>query len=327
MRIFGFTAYGGPEATSVMEVPDPTPGPGQLLVRTAAAGVNPADVKVRNGDRIGAVPVTFPMAMGREAAGTVVAAGDGTEAFEGLGAELVGAQVFGAAASGTGALGEFALLEAAGSALVPESVSPQAATCIPVSIGTAYDALDQLDLPAGAALLVIGAGGGVGSAACALAAGRGVRVVGVASAAKRDVATGQGAEHVVSGPGWVDRAAAAGASSGSGAGGSDGSAAGAYDAVLDLVGEQVLREAVPLLRPDGRVISPASPGLATQLLGERGGGVTRRRTSEVFARIAGLIASGELTPLVSAQVPFAEADRAVALVEEGHAAGNVVVTF
>ena len=101
MRIFGFTAYGGPEATSVMEVPDPTPGPGQLLVRTAAAGVNPADVKVRNGDRIGAVPVTFPMAMGREAAGTVVAAGDGTEAFEGLGAELVGAQVFGAAASGT----------------------------------------------------------------------------------------------------------------------------------------------------------------------------------------------------------------------------------
>ena len=73
MRIFGFTAYGGPEATSVMEVPDPTPGPGQLLVRTAAAGVNPADVKVRNGDRIGAVPVTFPMAMGREAAGTVVA--------------------------------------------------------------------------------------------------------------------------------------------------------------------------------------------------------------------------------------------------------------
>lgn len=337
MRIFGFTAYGGPEATSVMEVPDPTPGPGQLLVRTTAAGVNPADVKVRNGDRIGTVPVTFPMAMGREAAGTVVAAGDGTEAFEGLGAEFVGAQVFGAAAAGTGAIGEFALLEAAGTALVPESVSPQAATCIPVSIGTAYDALDQLDLPPGAALLVIGAGGGVGSAACALAAGRGVRVVGVASAAKRDVVTGQGAEHVVSGPGWVDRAAAAaGASGSSGSTGSAGStrsaeraesSAGAYDAVLDLVGEPVLREAVPLLRPEGRVISPAAPGLAAELLGERGGGVTRRRTSEVFARIAALIASGELTPLVSAQVPFADAARAVALVEEGHAAGNVVVTF
>ena len=97
--------------------------------------------------------------------------------------------------------------------------------------------------------------------------------------------------------------------------------------MLDLVGEPVLREAVPLLRPEGRVISPAAPGLAAELLGERGGGVTRRRTSEVFARIAALIASGELTPLVSAQVPFADAARAVALVEEGHAAGNVVVTF
>ena len=302
MRIFGFAAYGGPEVQRHLDVPDPEVGPGQVLVQMTAAGVNPADIKVRSGRRHAQVPVTFPMAMGREAAGVVLAVGEGVSGF------APGQHAFGHPATGHGALAEHVLLDAASSAVVPEGVDDAVATCIPVAIGTAHDAVEQLGLVAGDTLLVTGAGGGVGTAACALARLHGLRVVGLASAAKADLVSGVGATHVASGEGWVERVRAA--------------APDGVTAVLDLVGAPVLADAVGLLADPSRVVSPAAPDLAAET---GGSGVVRRRTTEVFAHLAGLVATGDLTPVVSASYPLERAAEAVAHVEGGHAVGNVVV--
>jgi len=301
MLIYGFREYGDATVQEYIEAPDPVPGPGQLMVELTAAGVNPADIKVRSGLRSGAVPVSFPMAMGREAAGIVRSVGPGA----GFGA---GVRVFGQVAAGTGALAERVVLDAASTAAVPDGLEDARAACIPISIGTAHDALDQLGLGDGETLLVTGAGGGVGTAACQLARLRGLQVIGLASAAKADVVTALGAIHVASGDGWAGRARAA--------------APGGIAGVIDLVGGEVLVDAAALLSDGSRVISAAAPAEATAL---GGSGVHRRRTGEVFGHLARLIASGDLSPLISARYPFEQAARAVAVVESGHTLGKVVV--
>ncbi len=302
MRIYGFGEYGDVRVQGHLDGPEPVPGPGQLLVVMTAAGVNPADIKVRSGLRRDDVAVVFPMAMGREAAGVVRAVGAGVVGFR------AGQRVFGQTVAGTGAMARLVLLEAASSAVVPEGVEDALAACIPVSVGTAHDALDQLGLAPGETLLVTGAGGGVGTAACQLARLRGVRVVGLASADKADLVTSLGATHVSSGAGWPERVRAV-----AGAG---------VAAVFDLVGPAVLADAVALAADPARVISVAAPAAARRA---GGSGVVRRRTTEVFTHLAGLIASGDLRPVVSGAYPFERAADAVAAVETGHAAGKVVV--
>ncbi|NUL49300.1 NADP-dependent oxidoreductase [Cellulosimicrobium funkei] len=310
MRAFGFTEYGGPEVTRMIRVEDPVPAAGQVLVRLAASGVNPADIKVRSGLRQGRIPVRFPMAMGREAAGEVVDVGPGVTGF------AAGDEVFGSTATGTGSMAELVLLEAAATAHRPAGVSAEQAASIPVSVATAYDGLDELELAEGSTLLVLGAGGGVGTAACGLARLRGLRVLGVASASKHPAVEGLGVVHVLKGEGWTDRVRAL--------------APEGVDGVIDAVGGDVLRESTGLLRaPEGASVgvlpvrSVADFGLVEELGGQR---IGRRRTTEVFARVAGLVAAGHFTPVVSAAYPFAEAQQAVAAVEHHRPVGNVVVT-
>lgn len=302
MRIYGFGEYGDAQVQEHLDRPDPVPGPGQLLVEMTAAGVNPADIKVRSGLRKDNVEVVFPMAMGREAAGVVRSVGAGVVGF------VPGQRVFGQTVSGTGGLAELVLLDAASSAVVPDGVEDAQATCIPVSVGTAHDALDQLELVPGETLLVTGGGGGVGTATCQLARLRGLRVVALASAAKAELVASLGATHVESGDGWPERVRAI--------------APEGVAAVFDLVGAPVLADALTLVTDPARVISIATPAAAKET---GGSGVERRRTTEVFAHLAGLIAAGDLSPVVSATYPFEQAADAVAAVETGHAAGKVVV--
>lgn len=303
MRLYGYDHHGPPEVQRWFDVPEPAPGSGQLLIAARAAGINPADIKVRNGQRPD-VPESFPMALGREAAGTVLAVGEGVTDI------AVGDEVFGATAMGTGGLAERVLLSAASSARRPASVGADQAACIPVALGTARDVLDELDLPPGAILLVIGAGGGVGTGLVRMAPPRGISVVAVASPAKAELLAGSGAVAVASGPGWPARVAD--------------ELRGRVDALVDLVGEDELEAGVPLVRPGGRVISLAAPTAAAR---HGGGGITRRRTTQVFAEVAHAIASGALHPVISRRFSFEQAAEAVAAVEAGHATGNIVVTL
>lgn len=297
MRIFGFNSHGGPEVLQHLQVPALTPGPGEVLVDVQATSVNPGDLNTREGTND--FEVVFPMAFGREAAGTVVAVGEGVAGIES------GQLVFGSSASGHGSFGEQALLDAASVTPVPEGLDVQHAACIPVAYGTALDLIDMLDLQAGQQFVVLGAGGGVGTAVTSLATARGIEVIGVASAGKKELVEALGGRHVESGPGWVDRVRAV---------------AGHPVALFDLVGGDVLREGAELT---DRLVSVADKPTVKELGGTD---VPRRRTREVFAEVARLLASGRAKVTVSDVRPLSDAAAAVAVVEDGHATGKVVVT-
>ena len=189
--------------------------------------------------------------------------------------------MFGACAAGFGAYAEHTLLDAVGAALKPANVSWADAATIPVSAGTAYDGVEQLGLDAEDTLLVVGAGGGVGIAVLQLARERGARVVGAASPAKRELVESFGAD-------WISP---------------QHDAAPGVSAVFDMVGGDVLRARTPSgVRP----VSVADPTLATEL---GGSGVTRRRTTAVFAAIADLVGEGRLDVGVRQRFPLVRAGR------------------
>ncbi len=298
MIAYGFSEYGGPEAEYFLEIPIADPGQGQLLVAVHAAGVNPADWKVRAGNRKDTVQTTLPAVLGREVAGRVVQVGTHVDGFS------VGDHVFGATAAGHGAYAQYAVLNAANTAHKPDEVTFTAAATLPVAAGTAYDALNALAVGKEGTLLVLGAGGGVGSAALQLARADKVNTVAVASESKREWVTGLGARFVPSGDGFADAV------------GSD------VDGLLDLVGGDVLRAAAPLVTSGACIVSAADPVAAASF---GGSGVERDRSSEAFARLAELAASGVLHPRIEHVFPLEHAGEALALVESGHALGKVVI--
>jgi NADPH:quinone reductase-like Zn-dependent oxidoreductase len=302
-KAYVFTRYGGPETEALVEVDRPVPGPGQILVAVRAAGVNPVDWKQRTGYRRPGETGerAFPAVFGNEVAGVVEATGGGVEGFS------VGDEVFGNTVAGGYA--EYALLPAAVTAHKPAGLHFARAATLPVAAATAYDGVRQLDLPAGATLLVAGAGGGVGSAAVQIARSFGLSVVGVASEGKKDFVEALGAVHVPSGPGWAERVRAA--------------APGGVDGVYDLVGGQVVAEAAALLADRTKLITAAVPPEEAERLG--GARVARARTAAVLEAVAQLVVNGDLEPHVTRTFPLERAGEALRTVEDGHARGKVVI--
>jgi NADPH:quinone reductase-like Zn-dependent oxidoreductase len=300
VRAYGFVAVGGPENESFLEVPVPQPGPDELLVRVRAAGVNPGDWRLREG----AYGTAAPAVLGREVAGTVLQLGAGVTGFG------VGDEVFGGCPGMVGGWAEQALVTASFAAHRPGSVAPEVAAVLPVAAGTAYDALQNLGLPSGSTLLVNGAGGGVGIPVVQLAVARGLRVIGTASVAKHDLVAGLGAVPVAYGHGVLDRIMAA--------------APSGVDAVFDLVGGVSLRMVAELVADRDRLLSVADKSLVKELGGRE---VVRDRSSAVLTELVRLVAKGALYPGVTDVRPLRDAAAALAVVEQGHARGKVVLTL
>jgi NADPH:quinone reductase-like Zn-dependent oxidoreductase len=302
-KAYVFTRYGGPEAEALVEVDRPVPGPGQILVAVRAAGVNPVDWKQRTGYRRPGESGerVFPVVFGNEVSGIVEATGDGVEGF------AAGDEVFGNTVAGGYA--EYALLPAEVTAHKPDGLSFARAATLPVAAATAYDGVRQLGLPAGATLLVTGAGGGVGSAAVQIARSFGLSVVGVASEGKKDFVEAIGAVHVPSGPGWTERVRAA--------------APDGVAGVYDLVGGEVLTESAELLADRTRLITAGAPPEEVERLG--GARVARARNAAVLEAVAQLVVNGDLDPHVTGTFPLDRADEALRTVEDGHARGKVVI--
>jgi NADPH2:quinone reductase len=300
VRAFGFTEAGGPERQAFLDVPVPVPGPDEVLVRVRAAGVNPGDCKMRNGD----YGVAGPAVLGREVAGTVTALGPGVTAY------AVGDEVFGGCPGMVGGFAEQALVMASFSARRPTAVTPEAAAALPVAAGTAHDAVRQLDLPAGSTVLVNGAGGGVGIAAVQLARAAGLTVVGVASPAKHDLVRRFGGIPVAYGDGVLERVRAA--------------APGGVDGAFDLAGGAALRAIAGLVADRRRLLSVADRSLVVEL---GGAAVERDRSTAVLTELARLVEAGELDSHVTRVRPLEEAAKAVADVESGHAEGKVVLVM
>ncbi|GGN09955.1 NADP-dependent oxidoreductase [Streptomyces fuscichromogenes] len=301
-KAYVYTRHGGPETEAFADLDRPVPGPGEVLVAVRAAGVNPVDWKLRGGfRRPGEGDARFPVVLGSEAAGVVEETGAGVTGF------AAGDEVFGN--TPTGAFAEYALLTASVTAHKPAALSFTDAATLPVAAATAYDGVRQLDLPEGATLLVTGAGGGVGVAALQIARAWGLRVVGVAGEAKKDLVEALGAVHVPSGPGLADRVRAV--------------APEGVDGVYDLVGGEVLAEAAGLLADRTKLITAGAPPETVAALG--GARVARARTAAVLDEVAELVVAGELDPHVSRTFPLDKADEALRAVEDGHALGKIVI--
>jgi NADPH:quinone reductase-like Zn-dependent oxidoreductase len=170
-------SFGGPEVVEVADVPVPVPGVGQVRVRVGAAAVNPVDFATRSGalHAAGLMPARV-VGLGWDVAGVVDAVGDDVPFA--VGDVVVGLRD---RLPTLGTQAEFVVLDASAVALAPRSVSVEAAGTLPLGGLTAWQALDLLDLPVGASVLVTGAGGSVGGFAVQLAAARGLRVVALAS--------------------------------------------------------------------------------------------------------------------------------------------------
>jgi len=302
-KAYVFTRYGGPETEALAEVDRPSPGPGEVLVAVRAAGVNPIDWKVRKGyRRPGETDTrTFPAVFGSEVSGTVEEIGAGVDGF------AVGDEVFGNAMAGGYA--EYVLLPAAITAHKPAQLSFRDAATLPVAAATAYDGLRQLDLPAGATVLVTGAGGGVGSAALQIARAFGLRAVGVASEGKKDFVESLGAVHVPSGPDLAARVRAV--------------APDGVDGVYDLVGGEVLAEAATLLTDRTKLVTAGAPAAEVEKVG--GARVERARNAAVLDEVAQLVVNGQLDPHVTRTFPLDQAGEALRTVEDGHARGKIVI--
>ena len=162
------------EGPSVLEVEDPKPGPGEVLVRVAAASINAFDVTVASGGARAFMTYEFPAVIGGDLAGTVEALGDGVDGF------AVGDRVFGMMGKGTvhdGSFGEHATPTAALVAKAPDGLRDVDGGSLAVAGTTAMSAIEAAAPTDGTTVLVLGATGGVGSFALQLARGRGAHVI------------------------------------------------------------------------------------------------------------------------------------------------------
>jgi NADPH:quinone reductase-like Zn-dependent oxidoreductase len=163
----------------VMELPQPQVRPGTILVRVAAAGINPFDWKMIDGILDGHMPHNFPLIMGVDGAGTVTATGGGVSRFK-TGDSIYGQFIH--SPVGEGSYAEYAIVtESAAIAHAPKSIPLETAAAVPTAGMTALQLLEKLALKEGQTLLIVGATGGVGSFTTQLAALQGLKVIATVS--------------------------------------------------------------------------------------------------------------------------------------------------
>jgi NADPH:quinone reductase-like Zn-dependent oxidoreductase len=295
MKKVSFAEFGGPDVLRLVDAEEPHAGPGQVRIAVRAAGVNPVDWRIREGQVLGAHPVELPAGVGLDAAGVVDEVGEGVEGVE------AGDHVFG---EGTSTYAEFAVLSAW--ARMPEGLTFEGAAGYPSVVETALRILAESGVRSGQTLLVSGASGGVGSAVLQIARGRGIRVIGTAGAANQDYLRSLGAVATTYGEGWVERVRRL----------------GQVDAALDLAGSGVIRELVELTGDPQKVISIAD--LTAPDLGARFSGVAGS-VPDALAEAAGLISRGELHIPVEKSYTLAEAAAAHVDSQAGHTRGRRVV--
>ncbi|QQC94214.1 NADP-dependent oxidoreductase [Streptomyces alfalfae] len=295
MKRVGFGEYGGPDVLRLEEVEAPHAGPGRIRIAVRAAGVNPVDWRIREGQMLKAHPIELPAGVGLDAAGVVDEVGEGVEGVE------AGDHVFG---EGIDTYAEFAVLTAW--ARMPEGLSFEEAAGYPSVVETALRVIREVGVRPGQTLLVSGASGGVGSAVLQIARERGITVIGTAGAANQEYLRGLGAMATTYGEGWVERV----------------HRLGDVDAALDLAGTGVLPELIALTGDPRKVISIADLGAPEH--GVRFSGVAGS-VPDALAEAADLIARGRLH--IPVEQRYALADAAAAHIDSkaGHARGRRVV--
>jgi NADPH:quinone reductase-like Zn-dependent oxidoreductase len=194
MRAIAVSEYGAVPA--LIEVPDPKPGPGQVLIKVEAAGINPLDRMIADGALQPIGPARFPLVLGVDVAGIVEAVGEGSGRFA-LGERLFG-QLLIAPWGSTGTYAEHvAVNEDQPLARVPQDLDPVVAAALPTAGSAALEIVESLEPLSGKTAVLVGAAGGVGSFATQFAANAGAHLVAVAGAGDEDRLRSYGAAEVI----------------------------------------------------------------------------------------------------------------------------------
>ncbi|WP_369020914.1 NADP-dependent oxidoreductase [Streptomyces californicus] len=297
MKKVSYAAFGGPDVLDLIDAEEPHAGPGRIRVSVRAAGVNPVDWRLREGQVLGAHPVELPTGVGLDAAGVV------DEVGEGVTDVAVGDRVFG---EGADTYAEFAVLSAW--APMPDGLSFAEAAGYPSVVETALRIIDEVGVRSGQKLLVSGASGGVGSAVLQIARERGVTVIGTAGAANQGYLRELGALATTYGDGWVERVRGL----------------GPVDAALDLAGSGVIPDLVALTGDPAKVVTIADLGAPE--FGVRFSGVAGS-VPDALAEAASLIARGRLHIPVEKSYALTEAAAAHADSRAGHTRGRRVIVI
>ncbi|WP_225845797.1 NADPH:quinone oxidoreductase family protein [Streptomyces sp. HPF1205] len=329
MKAWRVHENGEPGAVMRLEtVPDPSPGPGEVLLRVLAAGVNFPDALLCRGQYQTRPPL--PFTPGVELCGEVVALGEGAE--EGPGRPAVGERVIGPAALPGGAFAEYAVVPAAGVLPAPAALDDAEAAALHIGYQTGWFGLHRrAALRPGETLLVHAAAGGVGSAAVQLGKAAGATVIGVVGGpGKARTARDLGADIVVDRRAEDFVAVVKEATSGRGA-----------NVVYDPVGGDAYTKSTKCVGFEGRIVvvgfaggTVPAPALNHALvknysiLGLHWGLYTTHDPVAVrhaHDELTHLAAEGLVKPLVSERVPLTGAADAVRRVSDGATVGRVVV--
>jgi NADPH2:quinone reductase len=303
------------------EVPMPQAGPGQVLLKVHACGVNFADTLIVKGRYQEKPPL--PFAPGMEVCGTVEALGEGATG------PAPGTRV--AANCGSGGFAEYAVAPARACVPIPDAMSDAEAAAFQVAYGTSHMALGyKANLRPGERLLVLGAAGGVGLTAVEIGKLMGAEVIAVARGADRlQQARAMGADHLIDSDTDDIREAV--------------KALGGADVVYDPVGGDQWKAAMRAANPEARLIPigfasgdipqiPANILLVKNLtvIGFYWGAYYRLKPEvlgDSLRELIGWFEAGRIKPHVSNIVPLAEAGRALDLLESRQATGKVVVAI
>ena len=301
--------FGGPEVLDLVSVRRPDPGPGEALIRVGAAGVNPADWKIRAGlvRRFGDPPFT----LGLDVSGVVVALGPEATGFR------PGDAVYGCARLPHGAYAEYAIVPVDALALRPADLDDVQAAALPVAALTAWQPLAQVaDVQPGQRVLIHAASGGVGHLAVQIAKARGAYVLGTARAGKHAFLRELGVDEPIDYT-TTDFV----------------TAAGEIDVVVDPIsGEYGLRSLATLAR-GGILIDVRGTGPDRTAIRSLAAAKNLRYVEFGFTpsgadlgTITALVESGRLRATVDTVLPLADAAEAHRLSESGTVAGKIVLT-
>ena len=317
MKAIRVHEFGEPEVMQFEELPDLQPGPGQVVVRIKAAGVNPVDTYIRAGTYTRPV---LPYTPGLDAAGIVEAIGEGVTSTK------IGYRVY-VAGTISGAYAEQALCSEAQVHHLPEPISYAQGAALGVPYATAYRALFQrIRAIAGESVLIHGASGGVGIAAVQLARAAGLYVIGTAGSPQgRDLVLAQGAHHVLDhrATGYLEQIPALTIGRG-------------VNVILEMLSNVNLGNDLKVLALGGRIVVIGCRG-TVEIDPHDGMGrdaailfmtlfnATARNLASIHAALGAGLENGVLRPVVSQELPLANAPRAHHAVIEASTFGKIVL--
>ena len=318
MKAIRVYEFGGPEKLKLEDVPDLRPGPGEVLVRIHAAGVNPVDTYIRSGTH--SIKPSLPYTPGIDGAGTVLSTGEGVRRFR------TGDRVY-LSNSISGTYAEQALARESQVHPLPANVSFQQGAAVGVPYGTAYRALFQrAHAQPGETVLIHGASGGVGIAATQLARSHGMTVIGTAGTDKGRALVRENGAHSVLDHTMPDVGEQIMKLT-------DGSG---VNVIVEMLANKNLSKDLSLLSRNGRVVVVGNRGTVeinprdamtrdASIIGMMVFNATEQEMASIHAALGAALENGTARPVIGQEFPLAAAARAHEAVMQPGRYGKIVL--